>query len=234
MMSPAPAGAGAPVKNGAAYESASWDASVLKRARRSAQHTAKSSAIAQPKPCSSDNVHKYRTAAGATPKLTKSDKLSSSAPKLDVALSRRAMRPSSPSKMPAAMIENTAATKFPPIAKRIAVIPAQSASSVRTFGTMRLTDMPESRRARIRDRRPLAERILKILFPSLRHTLARRLLREPVGEHAFAADHPLPRRHHRDISRRAINVDSRAEADDADPLTGRDFLAFVEVTNDTS
>src|SRR5262249_35907394 len=138
--------------------------SVLKRASRNAQQTAKSKAIAQPRPCSSDNVQRYRTAAGATPKLTKSERLSSSAPKLDVALRRRAMRPSRPSKMPAAIIENTAAWKFPPIAKRIAVIPAQSARRVSMLGTMRLPDTPESGRPRTRDRRILAERIFKLLF----------------------------------------------------------------------
>ena len=63
------------------------------------------------------------------------------------------MRPSSPSKMPAAMIAKTAPSKFPFIAKRIAVIPAHSASKVRMFGTMRLTDRPESRRTRTRGRR---------------------------------------------------------------------------------
>ena len=72
------------------------------------------------------------------------------------------MRPSRPSKMPAAMIANTAASKFPFIAKRIAVIPAHSASKVRMFGTMRLTDRSESRRARIRGRRTLARRILTV------------------------------------------------------------------------
>src|SRR5438309_9297275 len=58
MTSPAPAGAGAPVKNGAAYDGTSPWVSVLNRARRSAQHTAKRSTIAQPRPCSPDNVHK--------------------------------------------------------------------------------------------------------------------------------------------------------------------------------
>ncbi len=153
------------------------------------------------------------------------------------------MRPSSPSKMPAAMIENTAAWKLPPIAKRIAVMPAHSASNVRTFGTIRLTDKPDSRGIRFRDRRVLAERILKVLLPSsdrgfiglsasLGYPLARRLLGEPVGQDGFAADHALPRHDHRDIRRRAINVDPRAEADDADPLAARNLLPVIEIADD--
>ena len=97
--------------------------------------------------------------AGAAPKLMKSERLSSSAPKLDVAFNRRARRPSSPSKMPAAMIANTAYSNWPFTAKRIAVIPAHNASSVRIFGTMRLTENGAIRRTRGRRIRIRPERI---------------------------------------------------------------------------
>ena len=150
------------------------------------------------------------------------------------------MRPSSPSKMPAAMIAKTAIWKFPPIAKRIAVIPAHSASNVRTFGTMRLTDKPESRGIRFRDRRVPGRTHPQGSPPIVRSrlhwaiSLARRLLGEPVGEDGFAADHALPRHDHRDIRRRAINVDPRAEADDADPLAGRNLLPVIEIADDAA
>ena len=92
------------MKNPAAQGGGSAASCVLKRASRSAQQTAKISTMAQPMLCSDDIVHKYKTAAGATPKLTKSDRLSSSAPKREVTFNSRAMRPSSPSKIPAAII----------------------------------------------------------------------------------------------------------------------------------
>ena len=54
--------------------------------------------------------------AGATPKSTKSDNESSSAPNREVPLSARAMRPSSPSRTAAAMTAVTAVSKRPSIA----------------------------------------------------------------------------------------------------------------------
>src|SRR5207244_377173 len=63
---PAPAGAGAPVKNPAAQGGGSAASWVLKRASRSAQHTAKISTIAQPMLCQADIVHRSSTTAGAT------------------------------------------------------------------------------------------------------------------------------------------------------------------------
>ena len=68
--------------------------------------------------------------------------------------------------MPAAMIANTAYWKSPLNAKRIAVIPAHSASNVSTLGTMRLNDASDNRRRmrgrRVRPRtRSLGDRIAK-------------------------------------------------------------------------
>ena len=82
--------------------------------------------------------------------------------------------------MPATMIANTAPTKFPPIAKRIAVIPAHNASKVRTFGTMRLTDRSESRCTRGRRMRP--GRIRSALRLSPRHSLNAPPLGRPAPE----------------------------------------------------
>src|SRR5437764_13769638 len=58
MISPAPAGAGAPLKKLAAQGGGSAASWVLKRARRRAQHTAKNSTIAQPMLCSCAIVHR--------------------------------------------------------------------------------------------------------------------------------------------------------------------------------
>src|ERR1700756_2283124 len=58
ITKPAPAGAGAPLKKGAAYDGTSAPVPALKRARRSAQHTAKNNTIAQPRTCHSDIVQR--------------------------------------------------------------------------------------------------------------------------------------------------------------------------------
>src|SRR5438477_255611 len=58
ITSSASAGVGASVKNGVAYDGFSLEVLVLKRVRCSAQQIAKSSAIAQPRSCRFDNVHK--------------------------------------------------------------------------------------------------------------------------------------------------------------------------------
>src|SRR5215468_5292634 len=100
--------------------------------------------------------------------------------------------------MPAAMIANTAPSKFPLMANRIAVIPAHNASRVRTLGTRRLTDRSESRRTRTRGRRTLVRRAFKAASVqcSLRETLAGGLLRLTIGEYGFTPHHPLSRDHH--------------------------------------
>src|SRR5579864_4493666 len=180
----------------------------------------------------------------------KSARLSSSAPNCEVAFNIRARRPSSPSKMPAAMMANTAYWKSPLTAKRIAVIPAHSANNVKTLGTIRLNDKSDNRR-RMRGRRAralirslrdrIAKRALLIAnLSSLEYTNSRwcgaaipnasvrdaawRRRRDPsfgdhpVGEHGLAADHALAERDQRHVGRWDINVDARAEADEADAL----------------
>ncbi len=83
--------------------------------------------------------------AGATPKLTKSARLSSSAPKRDVPLIMRATRPSIASRIAAKTIAATASSSRPSIARRIPVSPAHNASSVMTFGTSWRTGIWRSR-----------------------------------------------------------------------------------------
>ena len=120
---------------------------ALNRARRKAQATAKARAANQPRRGRSSSDHRKRIRAGATPNETLSARLSSSAPKRDCALSRRAIRPSTPSSIPATMMANTAlrqssatsAGSLPVeavMAKRMPVRPAQSAAAVIALGTM--------------------------------------------------------------------------------------------------
>src|SRR5216684_7662651 len=191
--------------------------------------------------------------AGATPKLMKSARLSSSAPNCVVAFNSRARRPSSPSKMPAAMMANTAYWNSPFTAKRIAVMPAHSANNVSTLGTMRLNDESDSRRRmrcrRARTRvRSLGDRIAKgpLLIASLcramytnsrcrgsmREAALRRLPGQPVGEHGLAADHALAERDERHVGRRDIDVDARAEANEADALPGGEQLTLIDRAHD--
>ena len=123
---------------------------VLKRARRSAQHTEYSSTRAQPRPPAACMVQKYSSIAGATPKLTKSDRESSSAPNLLVPCRSLAIRPSSPSRTPASRIDTTPDSHFSCNPKRIEVRPAHSASMVRILGSSLLNDSPEMRGGRRR------------------------------------------------------------------------------------
>ncbi len=71
---------------------------ALKRASRSPMASANTSTAIQPKPFSGVSPQTNTMTAGATPKLTKSARLSSSAPNLDCAFSARARRPSTPSR----------------------------------------------------------------------------------------------------------------------------------------
>src|SRR5579883_2192587 len=87
---------------------------------------------------------------GATPKLTKSARLSSSAPKREVPRSRRATRPSMPSSTAASTIAPSAISSRPSTANGMAVNPAQSASRVITFGTSVRTGMVRKRPRRRR------------------------------------------------------------------------------------
>lgn len=74
----------------------------------------------------------------ATPKLTKSESESSSAPKREVPLSIRASLPSTPSSAAAIRMQIVAVSSLPSTTSRIAVRPRQSASRVMTLGAMSL------------------------------------------------------------------------------------------------
>ena len=52
----------------------------------------------------------------------------------------------------------------------------------------------------------------------MRDAGVRRFGSEPVGEHGLAADHALAERNERHIGRRDIDVDPRAETNEADAL----------------
>ena len=87
-----------PVKYSDCHLGFSTSIMVLKRASRRPVASANTSATIQPKPRGRPPSPQMNTiTAGATPKLTKSARLSSSAPNLDCALSARASRPSTPS-----------------------------------------------------------------------------------------------------------------------------------------
>ena len=107
---------------------------TLKRASRSAQAIAKRSVTTQPKLLAVWRSATNRTSAGATPKSTKSASELSSAPNREVPLSARAIRPSRPSRTAAPAMALTAQSIEPSMARRIAVRPRQSASSVTILG----------------------------------------------------------------------------------------------------
>src|SRR6266481_1496823 len=81
---------------------------ALKRASRRPPLIANTIAAIQPPLFNSCNCQKYRIRPGATPKLTKSARLSSSAPNFDWPLIMRATRPSMPSSTAANTIAATA------------------------------------------------------------------------------------------------------------------------------
>ena len=122
---------------------------ALKRASRSPPEIANTIAAIQPPLFNSCNCQKYRISPGATPKLTKSARLSSSAPNFDWPLIMRATRPSMPSRKAANTIAPTAMSIRPSVERRIAVRPAQIASKVMTLGTSIRTGIGRNRRRRI-------------------------------------------------------------------------------------
>ena len=122
---------------------------ALKRASRRPPLIAKTIAAIQPPLFSSCSCQKYRISPGATPKLTKSARLSSSAPNFDWPLIMRATRPSTPSSTAANTIAATASSIRPSVDSRIAVSPAQIASRVMTLGTSIRTGIGRNRRRRI-------------------------------------------------------------------------------------
>src|SRR5258708_21876501 len=134
------------------------------------------------------------------------------------------------------MIAITAASNFPLMAKRIAVMPAQSASKVSMLGIMRLIDTPVMRRTRGRRKWMCGGRIMMAALldsgRSMGEALARRLLRPAVGDHRLAADDPLACDDERDPSGREVDIGAAAQADDAEALSGDDRLALAQTADD--
>ena len=92
-----------------------------------------------------DRLQIYMMTPGATPKLTRSAKESSCAPKRVSAPNMRAARPSSMSKIMASTTQATAVCQSAVRAKRMAVAPLQSPSKVRVDGTSLLMERSSSR-----------------------------------------------------------------------------------------
>src|SRR5262249_24770739 len=223
---------------------------TLKRASRSPAQIANTMAAIQPAWPSSCKPQKYRISAGATPKLTKSAKLSSSAPKREVPLSIRATRPSMPSRMAANTIAATAHSSLASIASRMAVRPAHSASRVIRLGTSVRTGIWRKRRrfcGRVGSN-GLVSMGCNIAGDSWRrhgsansssHTIC---LADPEGElarrgaqvcdHGLARDRGLHLRHQRASALRQIEIVARAEADHADALAGTHTRAFARESDD--
>ena len=100
---PAPAGAGTPEKKCIRHAGASLSSNAtLNRANRRPQHIENNIEMIHPERPKSCIVHKYKIIAGATPKQTKSDKESNSAPNLLEPFNSLATRPSKVSKIAAA------------------------------------------------------------------------------------------------------------------------------------
>src|SRR5215208_2224186 len=228
---------------------------TLKRASRSPAQIANTIAAIQPALPSSCSPQKYRISAGATPKLTKSARLSSSAPNFDVPLSMRATRPSMPSSIAANTMAATAHSSLCSKASRMAVNPAQSASSVMRFGTSIRTGIGRKRRRFTRsgsDSRGLKTMPGNIVQALSRcHDCGPALLTNyneyladakggftdaavQVRDYGFAGDRGLPRGHQRPRAFRQIDVHARAEADHADALARTDGCALAREAYDSA
>ncbi len=129
-------GDGTPTKNLSIQGSFFSDSSlVLNLASLIAAHTTKNNTAAQPQPLILWVAHIYIIIGGATPKLKKSAKESSCAPKVLVDFSNLASLPSMPSMKAATIIRITATSNFCFVMARFkAVRPAHRAINVRIFG----------------------------------------------------------------------------------------------------
>src|SRR3569833_2770580 len=167
--------------------------------------------------------------AGATPKLTRSARLSSCAPKRLSAPSMRAARPSSMSKIMAAMISATAVVHSAFMAKRMAVMPDASAIKVMVDGTSLPMDRSSSRSRRAatiwRARRRRVIRSGSMLGPLINP------LNKP-RQHGFARACGDARRHQDFATRRQINIHAAAETDDAEALPPLHALALWQIADD--
>src|SRR6202166_2465635 len=223
---------------------------ALNRASRRPPAIAYTIAAIQPPLFSSCNCQKYRIRPGATPKLTKSARLSSSAPNFDCPLIMRATRPSRPSSTAANTIAPTANSIRPSVESRIAVSPAQIASKVMKLGTSIRTGIGRNRR-----RRNSGDLGSKAIMPihiasagPLRHwggeaaIRARRWLigavgpagvaELEIGQDGLARDRGLAFGDQRFGAFRQVYVEARAEADQSEPLAGADRLAFADEADD--
>src|SRR5271165_5365104 len=233
----APAGAGMPTKK--LSRQAGWSGSssiTLKRASLSAQAMAKRSVTTQPKLLTAWRSATNRTIAGATPKSTKSASESSSAPNRDVPLSARAIRPSRPSRTAAPAMALTAQSIEPSMARRMAVRPRQSASSVTMLG--RRSRSGTGRNPRRGAGAALGSRVSgagpeSFIGRSAPLERARRGPLRDLSDHGFAGDRPRLEADHDLGVCGQIDVDPRAEPDQADPLARAQMRAFVGEAHDS-
>ncbi len=112
---PAPAGIGKPTK----YLLSTTCAWMLKRARRIEPQTTKRNDTIQPRRWKSASPHEYARTAGATPNETRSAIESYCSPNAEVEWVIRAIRPSSASRIPAAMIRYAETSNVPRIEDQI-------------------------------------------------------------------------------------------------------------------
>src|SRR3989344_1696039 len=197
----------------------------LKRARRSAQHTASASAAVQPNFGASVSDHRKRIIAGATPKAITSDSESSSAPNLLCARSNRAIRPSMPSSTPAKITAPIAYSNCPPIANRTPVSPTQSASTVIALGGKARRLMPPMRR-------PAASAGISSPAAILLADAVEEVRGADPRTDGFARQRALAEQDLRRRARGQIDVDAAAESDQPDPLAGRDILPHADERQD--
>src|SRR6266550_200012 len=165
---------------------------------------------------------------GATPKLTRSARESNWAPNLLSAPSQRAARPSSMSKTMAQNSAMTAPFHCSVRTKRIAVTPAPRPSKVSALGTTFMIDRSSkrSRRSSRRSRRSEAHwRGVNLSRNILPQTLS-----VEFCKNRLSGSDTLGLRQH-DCTRRQVNIQPTAEADNAKALPPgyllvRDEIAF--------
>src|ERR1700761_7475353 len=135
------------------------------------------------------------------------------------------MRPSNPSSTPPTMIEPTASSHWPEMAKRTADRPKHSASTVTAFGASARSGMP--RRGRSRKRAFRGGMIGPLPGSSPPASLGDafdQLVAAGDGQHRLAGDGALAEQHLRRGARRQIHVHPAAEADQADALAPGDAV----------
>src|SRR4051812_39036915 len=172
--------------------------------------------------------------AGATPKLTKSASESSSAPKREVPLRRRASLPSTASSMIATMTAPTAKSYRASTPSLIAVTPLQSASSVMRLGSRNRSGICLNRLRRCSRVRALMSSVKSgtSAIASAPAAQPLGLARGEIGDDRLAGDGALSDHHERVDARRKINIDAAPEADEPDPPAGKKPLALRHEADD--